>query len=126
VNEPLPTLEDCRSDAEAFFAFALKDPHPEVRWPNALAKGYVTRNNVPLFGIKGGIAYGWAYIVQVNARNGFGGYTGWLPWTFLWSEGSRRAVIGPEYLGGTYRSTVFVLDEQWFLEHRHTEGGRIP
>jgi hypothetical protein len=71
-------------DAKAYFETRLKDPRSaEYRFKKPF-RGYT--REIPISG--GGVrTAGWVMITQVNAKNGFGGYTGWKTYRLFFKDG---------------------------------------
>ena len=78
--------------AKVLMASELKDPDSaQYRWKDTYM-GYCKAG-----WIKGGGDkldwYGWASTIEVNAKNSFGGYTGFQPYTILYRDQSAVKVI---------------------------------
>lgn len=69
---PYPT--DYQFTVQSYFEQALKDPDSaKYQWTGEPFKGYARIG----FGHTQTIEYGWVVPVKVNAKNSYGGYTGW-------------------------------------------------
>lgn len=86
---PAPT-EDVRALISRHLAKTLKDPNSAqigaVRGP--------TRIHLP-GGLLGGDTYGWGICVSVNAKNGFGAYTGFNNVVLVYRYGNLSEMINP-------------------------------
>jgi len=79
-----------QSKAENFFNTYLKDPYSAVyKWGNVF-QGYITKGLLD----GGGVLYGFILEVNVNAKNGFGGYTGSKLYRFVFYNGEIKTVYG--------------------------------
>lgn len=77
-----PTLEYVQRAVLAYFKLALKDPDSaKYEWGSielGTWKGALERFGTP----------GWIATVHVNAKNSYGGYTGFTPFKFVFRSGS--------------------------------------
>lgn len=92
-QKPMPTMSygeapsDYESQITEYFQRTLKDPDSAKYKFGTPRRAYV---NAPL-AYGGEVTWvGYAVPVQVNAKNGFGGYAGFQPFTFLFQNGSIR------------------------------------
>lgn len=67
---PAPT--DAEAQSKTYFEKALRDPDSAKYKFETLGRGWVKDGLV----MGGKTHYGWIQVVSVNAKNGFGGYTG--------------------------------------------------
>lgn len=74
---------NAESQAEAFFLGVLKDPDSaQYQW-NPVYKGYY--RDAPILG--GALTWGYLLEGGVNAKNSYGGYTGYKAYTFVFHNG---------------------------------------
>lgn len=71
-GEPV-SYEDCAKVAKRFIANKMKDPESARFTDFQCFRGW--RGNVPMAGVQA--TYGYAFTGYVNAKNSFGGYTGY-------------------------------------------------
>lgn len=92
----IPKVDD---DVKAHFAMILKDPASAQFRKGHLGKAYCNK------GIAWGgnvVWYGYAANVYVNAKNSFGGYTGFKPYTVIWNkDGSINKHIAGDDFGNS-------------------------
>ncbi len=97
---PKPT--DYREEVKRYLRLELKDPDSAIYEGWLLWKAYLG-SNPPV--------YGWESMVSVNAKNSFGGYTGFKNYSF-WHEGRLAKPI----LDLPYRAHIVELDFEDILE----------
>ena len=91
---------EAQAQAEKWLKSHLKDPHSaQIDW-GVVQKGWT--KDAPIQG--GGFQFGYKLDVQVNAKNSFGGYTGYKPYIFLFFNGDFKRIFGQDELdaGVTY------------------------
>jgi hypothetical protein len=94
---PPPPANHCDVEKQ-LLASVLKDPlSAQYQWGNnevrdIIQEGMASPNAVLV----------WITSAQINAKNGFGGYTGFKPYLFAWRNGKIYAVAFPDEYGGTY------------------------
>ncbi len=79
---PMPKQEDAKKQAITYLESILKDPDSARYQFVSLRKGWLKDG-----GISGKLHAGWMLDVQVNAKNSFGGYTGWETYRLLFVNG---------------------------------------
>lgn len=79
------TIEQGRAEtiATSYIAVRLKDPMSAVYSWNAVVKGF--SGAAPIAGRK--LTYGYLLAGTVNAKNSYGGYTGAVPYQFIFRDG---------------------------------------
>mgnify|MGYP005851583673 CR=1 FL=1 len=77
------TQTDAEAKATALVRTFLKDPDSALFDWDQVERGWV--RDVSLFG--GELSFGYILRGQINARNGFGGYTGYKPYLFMFKNG---------------------------------------
>lgn len=76
--------KECQVIAQDFISKKLKDPDSaKFAFANKCEKGFTS--SVPILGLP--IAYGWMQKGEVNAKNSFGGYTGFSKFMVLMKDG---------------------------------------
>lgn len=76
------TNDNARQLAEGFFQQVLKDPtSAQYKW-NKVHRGFF---RAPLI-MGAGVTYGYILYVSVNAKNSYGGYTGYSRYSFLFRD----------------------------------------
>ena len=73
-GEPV-SYEDCANVAKRFIANKMKDPESARFADFQCYRGW--QGNVPMAGVQA--TYGYVFTGNVNAKNSFGGYTGYTP-----------------------------------------------
>lgn len=85
---------------KAYFSQILKDPESARYEKGHLGKAYCNK------GIAWGgdvVWYGYAANIYVNAKNSYGGYTGFKPYTLIWNrDGSINKHIGDDDFGNSW------------------------
>lgn len=76
-------------DIRMMFESYLKDPYTAVYRFGQPYKGYITKPPIRGGGVE---AFGWIVEVDVNAKNGLGGYTGYQRYRFFYRDGQWRDV----------------------------------
>jgi hypothetical protein len=86
-----PPPADYKEQIASFFKNHLKDPEsarydfmPPMR--DVIQKGFASPN----------VMRAWLTPVKVNAKNSFGGYTGFETYSFAWKDGKMIAFFKPE------------------------------
>ena len=75
--------EDVERSAKSWIEAVLKDPmSAQYKWSD-VQKGWT--RDAPIEG--GDLHFGYKLVVDVNAKNEYGGYTGFKPYTFLFKNG---------------------------------------
>jgi len=88
---PRPTQQEAEAAVKTWCDGHLKDPFSAqtrgilVLGPGAYQIGLVSG---------GGWRYGWLVSFQVNAKNSYGGYTGWTFREWLWQNGQIIDLVG--------------------------------
>jgi len=82
--EKLP--DDYQEQIKAYFNRVLKDPESARYTFEPPFKAYSQDGS--LSSTKGGVSYGYAVGVQVNAKNSYGGYTGNQLYVIMFSNGT--------------------------------------
>ena len=98
-GSPISQLEAERK-AKVWLKGHLKDPNSaEIDW-GVVEPGWI--RDAPIQG--GGFVFGYRLDSQVNAKNSFGGYTGYKPYIFLFYYGEFKRILGQDELdqGVTY------------------------
>lgn len=88
---------DAETDAKAYFTSILKDPDSAQ-----FKMGYVGKAHCNKGTLWGGdvVWHGYAANVYVNAKNSYGGYVGFKPYTLLWrQDGTIGKHIGDDDFG---------------------------
>lgn len=89
---PAATWQETIKD---FMELRLKDPSSAQYKFGTPEKGWITKP--PISG--GGLDLtGWMVAVAINAKNSYGGYTGYKDYRFLWRDG--RIIAFADYSGG--------------------------
>ncbi len=92
--------EEAQRDAERWLSRQLKDPmSAQYQW-GKVYKGWI--RHAIIYG--GRVEYGYRLDASVNAKNSFGGYTGFKAYQFLFRDRVLQTVYGEQSLsgGGTY------------------------
>lgn len=85
------TNDDAKKLAKDWLDKKLKDPFSAQYNFGTIERGYAV---API--INGGTKYfGYRLIVNVNAKNSYGGYTGYQEYQFMFKNGNIEVVIGP-------------------------------
>ena len=96
--------EDAEPLANAWLDTHLKDPlSAQKRW-KPLYKGWL--REAPIHG--GSLRFGYRLEGEINARNSFGGYTGFKPYIFMFHNGKIVSIYGQQELRGSYGSTPYI------------------
>jgi len=96
--------EDAEAAANAWLEGHLKDPlSAQKRW-KPVYQGWL--REAPIHG--GSFRFGYRLDGEINARNSFGGYTGFKPYTFMFHNGTIVSIYGQQELRGTYGSTPYM------------------
>ncbi len=95
---------EAQAKAEAFFNRYLKDPDSALIEWGTVETGWL--REAPIYG--GQLRFGYILDANVNAKNSFGGYTGYKPYRFLFFNGSLVSAYGQQELRGSYGSTPYV------------------
>ncbi len=91
-----PPPPDNHQDIEARAVLAtLKDPESA-----RFQFGGVSRDAIPSGPMSPTAMLVWVTFAQVNAKNSYGGYTGFQPWRFAWTNGRIVAVAPPMIMRG--------------------------
>ena len=92
-------IPEVGDDVKAYFAMFLKDPASAQFRKGHLGKAYCNK------GIAWGgdvVWYGYAANIYVNAKNSYGGYTGFKPYTVIWNrDGSINKHISGDDFGNS-------------------------
>lgn len=96
--------QDAEAQAEQFLRGYLKDPDSAIYEWNPVGRGWV--REAPIYG--GGLKFGYILRGNVNARNSFGGYTGFKPYEFAFYNGNIISVYAQKELHGSYVSTPYM------------------
>lgn len=84
----LPKPSDFRAEVKRYLRLRLKDPESAIYENWTLGRAYLG-SNPPV--------YGWLSSVSVNAKNSYGGYTGFEHYNF-WHDGGRvQPALGLPY-----------------------------
>ena len=84
------TASSCISIAQRFIKNKMKDPNSAQFSGVQCYKGW--EGNVPIVGVPA--TYGYRFVGEINARNSFGGYTGFSPFSgIVKNDGSGARVI---------------------------------
>ena len=87
---------DAEAKAQTFLKTSLKDPATaQYEW-GSVGQGYF--RTAPIEG--GKLLWGYRMEAKINAKNSFGGYTGYTPWYFLFKDGELFAVWSERVLSG--------------------------
>lgn len=98
------TQSDAESKAKAFLRGTLKDPSSaEYDW-GTVQRGYV--RTAPIEG--GKLIWGYKLDAQINAKNSFGGYTGFKPYVFMFKNGQLEGVWGSQEIGSGFGATSYM------------------
>lgn len=85
---------------KAYFSRILKDPESAQYRKGHLGKAYCNK------GIAWGgdvVWHGYAANIYINAKNSYGGYTGFKPYTIVWNrDGSINKHIGDDDFGNSW------------------------
>lgn len=96
---------DAETRARKWLASYLKDPvSAQCEW-QPVQTGWIRTS-----AFEGGrLMFGYSLNGSINAKNSFGGYVGFRPFSFLFQNGELAAVLGPlDVQGGTVTTTLFV------------------
>ena len=92
-----PMPEDYREQIAAALKIMLKDPESaRVEYIGEPLKDYTTRLN------DASVSFGWRVRVNVNAKNSYGGYTGWSEYQFFFRFG-RLVMVQERYARDGFR-----------------------
>lgn len=95
---------EAESTAQAWLKTTLKDPSSaEIDW-GSVGPGWA--RDGALTG--GALTFGYKLDAQINARNSFGGRTGYKPYVFMFRNGSLVGVWGEQELHGRYGSSSYM------------------
>tara|TARA_B100000029_G_C17229186_1_gene834681 strand:- start:168 stop:575 length:408 start_codon:yes stop_codon:yes gene_type:complete len=83
------SFSDCESQATEFISNRMKDPSSAKFVDFECYRGY--EGSVPLAGVS--ITYGYRFYGQVNAKNSFGGYTGYTPFAGIVRDDGNGPVV---------------------------------
>lgn len=88
---PQPTPEECATVAKGWCNANLKDP-----WSAVIQNARVVGKNSVYNGLVngGGYTYGWEIRFEVNAKNSYGGYTGFKVMTLLITADKKLYALG--------------------------------
>lgn len=96
--------QDAEALANAWLDGHLKDPlSAQKRW-KPMYTGWF--REAPIHG--GALRFGYRLDGEINAKNSFGGYTGFKPYNFMFHNGSIISVYGQQELRGSYGSTPYM------------------
>lgn len=106
---PPPAVEVWQASVRAAFLENLKDPESGRFRMGCLVRGYM--KNALLAGRSGMEYQGWMARVEVNAKNSFGGYTGFKPYiVFVRADGSMSSYMEPLSRGGWDHPRLYLVD----------------
>ncbi|HXK40724.1 MAG TPA: hypothetical protein VJ046_01330 [Candidatus Paceibacterota bacterium] len=89
--------QEAEEKACIFLKRYLKDPDSaKIEW-GTVQTGWI--REAPILG--GQLRFGYLLTANVNAKNSFGGYTGYKPYQFLFFNGSIVSVYAQQELSGT-------------------------
>ena len=97
--------KDAQDLATQFLFRILKDPYSaQYQW-GSFDQGWI--REAPMHG--GRLVFGYKLDVSVNAKNSYGGYGGFKPYTFVFYNGSIKTVYGQQELssGTTYMGKIY-------------------
>lgn len=95
---------DAEAKATAWLKTVLKDPESaQIDW-GRVEQGWA--RHAPIDG--GGLMFGYRMDAQINARNGFGGYTGYKAYLFIFKNGELKNVWGQQTLRSGYASSDYM------------------
>lgn len=95
---------DAEAKATTWLRSVLKDPESaQIDW-GQVEKGWA--RHAPIDG--GGLIFGYKMDAQINARNSFGGYTGYKPYLFMFKDGELKNVWGQQTLRSGYASSDYM------------------
>lgn len=96
--------KEAQAKASAFLRRYLKDPDSaNIEW-GTVGTGWV--REAPIYG--GTLRFGYVLEANINAKNSFGGYTGYRPYRFLFYNGSLISAYGHQELRGSTGNTAYM------------------
>ncbi len=82
----------------------LKDPYSaQIEW-SSVQTGWI--REAPIHG--GALRFGYILSASVNAKNSYGGYTGFKPYQFLFFNGDLVSAYSQQELRGSYGSAPYM------------------
>ena len=110
---PAPSRQQVQNQVVAVVKSKLKDPESGKVQIGDIRRGWLSVPDKP--GTSAQLMYGWFVDVQVNARNSFGGYTGFQTWLFMFRDGQVVFDLPPDdrvYLLGRGGAKIGYADEK--------------
>ena len=110
---PAPSRQQVQSQVAAVVKSKLKDPESGKVQIGDIRRGWLSVPDKP--GTSAQLMYGWFVDVQINARNSFGGYTGFQTWLFMFRDGQVVFDLPPDdrvYLLGRGGAKIGYADEK--------------
>jgi hypothetical protein len=94
---PPPPANHCDVEKQ-FLASVLKDPQSaQYQWGDNQVRDIIPEDLASPNPI-----LVWVTSAQINAKNSFGGYTGFKPYLFAWRDGKIRAIAFPDEYGRVF------------------------
>ncbi len=86
---------DAESQAEAWLASYLKDPSSAEKQWKPVGQGWL--RDAPIYG--GSIHWGYKLDGEINAKNSYGGFTGFKSYSFMFHNGQIQTIYGDQRMG---------------------------